>query len=138
MKPINIIRCQNLLDAISPRALKAWADLWKKPTENITNLRSAAELMNDEELSDHFETWYRVMLEDQEDRRLQEKNPRYEARSKPQEVKNHVIELYVIIREVLTRYHAGRLHVDAGLLARSGGPPKVKRSVGHQNSGAES
>lgn len=135
MKPINIIRCQNLLDGISPRAMKAWKELWDKPTKNIVNLRSAAELMNDEELSIHFETWYKIMLEDQEDRKLKEKNPEYKARSRPEEVKNHVLELYVIIREVLTRYHAGRLHVDAGLLARSGGPSEVKRSVGHQNTG---
>lgn len=138
MKPLNIIRCQNLLDSISPRAMRAWQELWEKPTKNIVNLRSAAELMNDEELSSHFETWYRVMLEDQEDRVLKQKDPEYKPRSRPEDVKNHVLELYVIIREVLTRYHAGRLHVDAGLLAKARGPKGFKRTVGHQSQDLES
>lgn len=135
MKPLSIIRCQNLLDGISPEAMKAWTALWEKPTANIVNLRSAAELMTGEELNDHFETWYRIMMEDIDDRRQAEKDKAFKTRSRPEEVKNHVIELYVIIREVLTRYRAGRLHVDSGLLARSGGPSGVKRTVGHQGTG---
>jgi len=136
MKPISIIRCQNMLDSISPRAMKAWVELWEKPTPNITNLRLAAELMSGEELEMHFDRWHEVMMEDLEDRRLRQENKNWVMRSTKEEVRNHVLELYVIIREVLSRYHAGRLHVSAGLLARSGGPSGVKRSVGHQGSGA--
>jgi len=133
MKPINIIRCQNLLDSISPRAMKAWKELWEKPTKDLLNLRLAAELMSGEELDMHFDKWYEVMMEDIEDRKLREKNKNHVMRSTKEEVRNHVLELYVIVREVLSRYYAGRLHVGAGLLARSGGPSGVKRSVGHQS-----
>jgi len=136
MKPISIIRCQNLLDGISPEAMKAWVKLWEMPTPNILNLRSAAELMSGVELEMHFDKWYEVMLEDMEDRRLRQENKNHVMRSTKEEIRSHVIETYVIIREVLSRYYTGRLHVDAGLLARSGGPSGVKRSVGHQGTGA--
>jgi hypothetical protein len=92
--------------------------------------------MSGEELQMHFDKWYEVMMEDIEDKKLKEKKKDHKMRSRPEEVRNHVIELYVIVREVMMRYHAGRLHVDAGLLARSGGPSGVKRTVGHQ--GADS
>lgn len=113
MKRLNVTRAYNYYGLLSPSALAAWVKLWELPPKNLVNLRTAAELMTEQELEQSFELWHKVVIEDINDARRRRVDRAFKVRTKrKKEVRNHILELYVLIREVLLRHTEGRLDVD--------------------------
>lgn len=120
MRPMFISRAMLLEGAISPKARQVWAKLWEMPPPNLVNLKTTAELMTEPELEENFELWQRVINEDLDDLRRKKIFPDLKMRSTRRQVRDHVLEMVVLINEILRRYRGGLLHVEAGIISGIG------------------